>query len=134
MDDALRVRGGQALRHLHAQVDGLAPGEGAALHPLAQRLALQQLHDRVGQPLVVPEVVDGDDVRVGERRQRACLALEAGEGALVLGQARRQHLDRDLAMEARVAGAVHLAHAARAQRSDDLVAVVQADARRDHAR
>ena len=39
----------------------------------------------------------------------------------VLGEALGQHLDRDLAMQARVAGAIDLAHPARAQRSDDLV-------------
>ena len=33
----------------------------------------------------------------------------------------RQHLDRDLASEPRVAGAIHLAHAAGAERGDDLV-------------
>ena len=32
-----------------------------------------------------------------------------------------QYLDRDVATEPRVAGTIHLAHAARAERRDDLV-------------
>ena len=52
----------------------------------------------------------------------ARLALEAGQavgiGARRLGG---QHLERDVAAEPRVARAVDLAHAARAERGDDLV-------------
>ena len=70
-------------------------------------------------------------LRQGRERER--LALEAGERRRVARQALRQHLHRHLALQAQVPGAVHLAHPARAQRGDDLVAVVQADARRDHA-
>ena len=37
------------------------------------------------------------------------------------GESRRQRLDRDHAVEPRVAGAIDLAHAARAERRQDLV-------------
>ena len=48
------------------------------------------------------------------RSKRARTSADATE---VLGQ----HLDRDVAAEAGVAGAVHLAHAAGAERTTDLV-------------
>ena len=49
------------------------------------------------------------------------LALEAGAHLGVRGQVRRQHLDRHVAPEPRVVGAIDLAHAARAERGEDLV-------------
>ena len=67
------------------------------------------------------EAVDRDDVRVVQGGQDLGLTLEAGES---LGSSRdrlREHLDRDVAIELGVAGAVHLAHPARAQRREDLV-------------
>ena len=56
-----------------------------------------------------------------ERGDRAGLLLEAAQARPGRRQARRQDLDRDLAAEARVAGAIDLAHAARAERGEDLV-------------
>ena len=49
------------------------------------------------------------------------LALEALAELRVDGEMRRQHLDRDRALEPRVARPVDLAHPARADRRDDLV-------------
>ena len=50
------------------------------------------------------------------------LALESGEAFGIGGDRSRQDLDRDVAIEARVAGAIHLAHTAGAERLQDLVA------------
>ena len=46
--------------------------------------------------------------------------LEAGEGVHVLGERFGQHLDSDLTIEAGIAGAVHLAHAAGAELGQDV--------------
>ena len=54
-----------------------------------------------GQPVVVADVVDGDDVLVPEGGGRAGLAGEAFAQFLVVD---RQHLDRDGALEHRVPG------------------------------
>jgi hypothetical protein len=56
-----------------------------------------------------------------ERADRARFAFETGPGARVAGERRRQPLDRDRAIEPRIAGAIHLAHAARAERADELI-------------
>ena len=56
-----------------------------------------------------------------QRGQRLCLALETGEAVRVRGEGVRQHLDRDLAAQARVSGTVDRAHAAFADLGDDLV-------------
>ncbi len=49
------------------------------------------------------------------------LALEARIRLRVESQILRQDLDRDLAIERRVAGAVNLPHPSRAERPEDLV-------------
>ena len=57
------------------------------------------------------------------RQRRDCmrLALEARQAIRIGRELRRQDLDRDLATQLRVARAIDLAHAAGADRRDDLV-------------
>ena len=67
------------------------------------------------------DLVDGDDVGVVEGRGGAGLLHEAG-AAMRVGEAiGGQDLDRDLAAEAGVAGAVDLAHPAGAEGREHLV-------------
>ncbi len=56
-----------------------------------------------------------------ERSQDLRFALEAREPLGIEGEAVRQDLERDVALERRVVGAVHLAHAACAKRGQNLV-------------
>ena len=99
----------------------LRGGRAPVLQALAERLALEQLHRGVDGALLAAEVVDGEDVRVGEGGDRLRLALEAGERVRVLGEVPRQDLHRDVALELGVARAEHDAHAALAELGDDLV-------------
>ncbi len=69
------------------------------------------------------------DVRVVETRQHLRLALESREAVGILGDIRRQHLERDLAAELLVLGAPDLAHPAGAELAGD--AVVR-EGRADH--
>ena len=69
VDDALLVRRGQAAGDLDRVVDRLARGQRAARERVAQRLALEQLGDDVRHAGVGADVVDGQDVRVVERRR-----------------------------------------------------------------
>ena len=79
VDDALLVRGGEAVGDLEREVDGLLLRDRPAVEPLAQRLALQQLRDGVGDAILRAEVVDREDVRMRQRRDGLRLALEARE-------------------------------------------------------
>ena len=121
MDDATRVGRGEALADLRGQLDGLARRQRAAAEAVPQGLALQQLEHDVRLPVVRPHVVDGEDAGVPERGHRPGLLLEAPDA---VGRGRpvaRDHLDRDLAAEARVAGPIDLAHPARTEGREDLV-------------
>jgi hypothetical protein len=84
----------------------------AASKALLQRFALQQLHDQIRVAVTdIADVVDRADVRVLKDGDRARFTLKAVARLLRVHETRRKHLDRDIALEACVAGAVHLAHA-----------------------
>ena len=99
----------------------------------AHRLALEQLRHDVEPVALLAGVVDRDDVGVRERRDRLRLGLEAGERVGVVDEVLGQHLDRHVALEAGVARAVHLAHAAGAERRQDLVRAETGPGREGHA-
>ncbi len=61
------------------------------------------------------------DVRVIERGQDLRFAPEARKTIGIIGHRRQQHLDRDVAIQLRVARAMHLAHTAYAQGREDVV-------------
>ncbi len=94
---------------------------------LRQRRALDQLHhQRVNHRSAtcrrrVFEAVDLRDVGVVERREHVRLAPEPREPIGRVGNERRQHLQRDIAAELGVAGAVDLAHAPGPQVAEDFV-------------
>ena len=74
------------LRDLERVVHRLLLRQRPRVEPAAQRLALEQLRDGVGDAVVRAEVVDREDVRMGQRGDRLGLALEARERVGVGGQ------------------------------------------------
>ena len=115
VDDPGRVRLGEAVRELVAQVEQPPRRQGSGAEDLAQRPAVDELHRDVDGVSLSPDVVDRDDVRMVERRGRARLLLEALLAVRVGRELRRQHLDGDLAPQTRVARPVHLSHASGAR-------------------
>ncbi len=115
------VRRLDARRDLPAHVQRFVHRQRAARDTPRQRLALDQLEHQIAMTLDLFETVDARDVRMVERGEQSRLALEARQPLGLLRERRGQHLDRHLASQPRVARAVHLAHAAGAERRDDLV-------------
>ena len=70
---------------------------------------------------MLPDVVDGGDVRVVQDAGGLGLLLEAAQAVGIGGEGRRQHLDRDLARKARVLRPIHLTHPPGADLAEDLV-------------
>ena len=91
---------------------------------VGQRAALDELHHEDVAAVVVDDVVQRDDVGVPDRRGGAGLALHP-RAALDVGELRRQHLQRDVAIEALVARAPDLAHRALAELRDEPVGADQ---------
>ena len=76
VDDPLLMGGREAPGDLERIVHGLLLRNRAGVELSAQRLAFQKLHDGVGDPVLVAEVVDREDVLMGEGRDRLRFALE----------------------------------------------------------
>src|SRR6185437_5636892 len=120
VDDAVLMAEVQRLARVGDDLDGSARWQGAVgVHDVAQGDTVDVFHDDVGQRpgggLRLAGVVDGDDGRVIQRGGVLCLTPEAQVEAGIAGQIRAQHLDRDVAMQADVAGQVNLGHTSEAE-------------------
>jgi hypothetical protein len=71
--------------------------------------------------VIQAEIVDRQDVGMVQRARRPRFALETGAAAGRLGSLLIEDLDGDIAAQPQIAGAVHFAHSARAQRRKNLV-------------
>jgi len=132
VDDALGVSGGEPVRNCGADLGRPLPAHAGRRDRAAQALALEQLGDGEAGLAVAAEVVDREDVRVGEPGDRLRLALEALEPVGVLRHRLGQDLDRDLAVEPPVPRAVHLAHAPGAEGLDDFITTQPVTGRECH--
>src|SRR5438045_511707 len=71
------------------------------------------------------------DVGMVQRREELCFALKPRQPIHVLRKALGQDFERDLALQPRVARAIHLAHPAGAKRGESLIRPSRVPARSD---
>ena len=123
MCDAGTMRPIQRARNLDRDRQRLGERKSGAVRPepFFERLALEQLHDEIRRPGLFANVVQRADVRMGELRDRAGLTIEAFAELRIGRERLRKDFDRDRAIEPRVAGFVHLAHAAGPKGGHNLV-------------
>ena len=121
MNDALLVRRGQAVGNGDGDFNSFSPIHRLSRKPLAYRLTLQEFHHGKVDVAVKVEIVQCQNVGVGERGDRPGLALEPAQSGGIRGKMGGQNLDCYLAVEARVFGAVDLPHSSRANRPQDAV-------------
>ena len=121
VDDPLGVGGRQTVGHRHTVLHSLSPRNRRPAHALPKCLTLQQFHDDIGNALLRPDVVNSQDVRVRKSGDGFGLALKPRQRLGVARGRIRKHLDGHLTLETRVLRAIDLAHAARAERSDNLI-------------
>ena len=108
MEHSLAVRALERTGELDPVVEHVDPRNPALDEKVVQRSAREVLHDDVGLTCRDPRVEDRDDVRMArEAAHRGALSLEAHRGGRV--ELPCEHLDRDLAVEADLASAVHRA-------------------------
>ena len=117
----LLVRGGEPARDLEGHVLRLGGGQGSFGEPLAQGLPLEELHHGVGDAALAAEVVDGQDVGVGQRGHGLGFPLEPRQGVRIPGQLLGDHLHRHEAVQPRVPRLVHLSHPPRTDGGEDFV-------------
>lgn len=132
MNDPLPMRRGQRRGQLLAEEDRLRLGEHVVLQDLAQRAALQVLHDEIdGAVGELAVFVDVDDAGVVDDVDGAGLVAEAGCHLGRAGDVGMQDLDRCAAVQLLVHCLEDLAHSALAEDAHDLIA---ADVLTDHLR
>ena len=127
VDDAGLVDGGETVGNLARDRERASDRHlSLAFQQEAQVRSLHVLHRQVLQPVDLAEIVNADDVRMGDLTREPKLALEALlerlEVGLAEGDARPDDFQRDRAAERLVPRVVHLAHTAGAEQLDDGVA------------
>ena len=120
MHHAARVRRREAARDLPRVLGGLPRGKGAALEPLRQRLPLEDFGDDEGGVGLDADVVDRKDVGMIQPARGARLLFEPAPAHGVAGELRGKHLEGDVALQLRIARAIHLSHASCAKGAEDL--------------
>src|SRR5687768_12228868 len=119
MDDTLLVRSLERLRDLARDRDRLVLRDRPLRDAIGQRRSFDQLEDEDWLAIELLETVDRRDVGMAERGDDLRFTREARE-AIGVDQMIGKDLQRDVAPELRVAGAIDLAHAARPERAGQL--------------
>jgi hypothetical protein len=114
------LRRGQRVGNLRRHVERLVERQRAFLQPIGQRLAVEILHDEKRHALLIADVVERADVRMGELRDGARLAIEPIAEQRIGRECIGKDFDRDRAVEPGVSGFVDLAHTAGPEGGQDL--------------
>ena len=121
MDDPLLVCRFERFGNLLRDGQRLVERDRAERDAPRQVVALDELHHDRTHTATFFEAVDVRDVRVIDGRQRLRFACEPREPLGVAGERVGQDLQRDIAIELRIARTEYLAHPARADAGDDFV-------------
>ena len=121
MHDAVLVRRVQGLGDLSRDGRRLVNGQLPVRDPIRERRALDELHDQRMHASRLFEPVHDRNVGMIQRGENLGFAMEAREPVRIGSERVGEHLDGDITIETRVAGAVDLAHTPGPQRAEDLV-------------
>ena len=111
VDNTLRVRGIERVGNLDGQTEQNIGFHGPAGDAMLQRYAVEKLHCEKGMAILLPDFVDGADIRMVERRSRPRLALEPRQGLRVFDHLIGKELQGDKAVEGYIFRLVNHAHA-----------------------
>ena len=135
VNDACAVRGFERAAGLLHDLDRFLGSKfSLLLHQAAQVLTLDELHGDELHAVGLAQVVDPDDVLVGDLGGQKQFLLEAVNDGLVAGQIRADDFQRHHAIQFDVARLVDRAHPAFAQDLQDFVTLPQKLTRFQHRR
>ena len=121
MDDALFVSGLQCLSDLARDGQRFINRDGSLRDPIRERGSVHELQHERAYAVRLFEAVNMRDVGMIEGGECFRFALEPREPFGVARERLRQNLQRNVTIQLRVAGAIHLAHAASADFGGDFV-------------
>ncbi len=133
MGDAVAMRRGEGVADLDCVLKPLIKRRCASLQTVGERLPFEELHHQEIGAILVADVVQRADVRMIQRRDSACFAIEPFTELRIAGELRRQDFDGDVASQPRIARAIDFAHPARSKRGHDLVRAEPSSSRKRHA-
>lgn len=105
----------ESLCQLVRETKGVGHRNRSSRAPLAKRLAVNELHDKGADVLVLFDPVHRGDVLVGERRKQLGFALKARRTFAVGYGLFGKDFDRDIPLQSRVASSLHFPHPARTE-------------------
>jgi len=108
MDDALLMRRFEGFRDLLSDAECFIDGNRAACDALVQALAVDQLQYEELRTVDFFEAMDLRDVRMVERGEHLGFTAESRDALGIVGERRRQDLQRDVSTELGVFGAIDL--------------------------
>jgi hypothetical protein len=100
---------------------GLSEWHGTPSDPLREIFTINEFEDQCSDAIGLIEAMNLRDVWMIERREHLRFATEPGETIDIVSDPRQQNLDRDVASQLRIAGAIDLSHAAGTQRPDNFI-------------
>ncbi len=121
MHETHLVRLGERIGDLGGDAEGLVRRQRTLRQPLLQRLAFHQFHDQEVNAVLMADIVQRADVRVGKFRNCLGFAVQSLAQSGIGRQIGGQDFDGYIALESSVAGAIHLTHPAGAERGEDFV-------------
>ncbi len=119
--DSALVRGFEAVANLDGDRKGVVDRERAFRHPIGERRAFDELHHDDHRVAVKLDAEHLGDRCVIERSEHLGLSLESRAAVVILERRSREDFERDIALEAGVTRAKHLAHAPDADGADDFI-------------
>jgi hypothetical protein len=133
MHDALPVRLVERIGYLKGDLKSFLDFQPPFGETCFERLAFEILHYQEIDSVLVPDIVEGTNMRVVQIRNGLRLAFEPNTQIGILGQMLWQDLDRNRALQAAIAGAVDFAHSTGSDRRqagrnrEELLPILPAD-------
>ena len=121
MDDALGVRGLEAVGDLNADLQEFGYLDGLLSDAAFESLALEEFHGDKRPPFEASDIVNGADIRVIERRRSARFAAESLDRLRVLRNVVGEKFQGDASAQPGVLGLVDHSHSAAAQLFQDAI-------------
>jgi hypothetical protein len=95
--------------------------ERSLIQTVGEGFAFQVFHNQKIDAVLMTDIVERADVRMVQGRNRTCFAFKPLLCVRIGRKMCRKDLNRDRALQPRITSAIHFAHAAGAERRDDLI-------------